>query len=79
MKRELVRRLQFRVFGFGLFKDWEVGVCILPQLEEILIIRLCFRGITLSECGTGKSEVRECGDRFVQRHSRIVEYPLKVG
>jgi hypothetical protein len=29
--------LQFRVFSFGFFQDGNIGVCIFPQREEVVV------------------------------------------
>jgi hypothetical protein len=42
-----VQSVQFRVLGFGLFQDRDVGVGILPKRKEFLIGGAGFSGVAL--------------------------------
>ena len=54
--------LQFRVLGFGLLQDGDVGVGVFPEREEILIGRLGFGGVALHCIGSAYLEMRQCAD-----------------
>jgi len=44
--------LQLRVLGFGLLQDWDVGVGVFPEREEILVGGECLGGIACHGVGT---------------------------
>jgi hypothetical protein len=50
--------LQPRVLGFGLLQDWEVGVGVFPQCEEVLIRGFRFRRIPGHRIGATDLQVR---------------------
>ena len=48
---EVVSLLQLRILGFGLFQDWNVGIGVLPEGEEVLVSRTSFGGVALQRIG----------------------------
>jgi hypothetical protein len=65
----LFRSLQLRVLGFGFFQDWDVGVGVFPEGEEIFVggerpdaggIGICaLRASRLQGIGTSHSQMRQ--------------------
>lgn len=80
--------LQFRVLGFGLLQDWDVGVGVFPESEEVLVssagVRAgVVRGGALRELsyeGVGASQADMCqrADRLVQNGTAVVDDFLKL-
>src|SRR5271169_1156351 len=58
-----VRLLQLRVFCLGFFQDWDVGVGVFPEREEILIGGFGFGGVALHGISATQLEARQCPDR----------------
>jgi hypothetical protein len=46
------------VFALGLLEDWNVGVSVFPEREEILIRSLGLGGVALH--GLGPAELKRC-------------------
>jgi hypothetical protein len=59
-KRPSEHSLQLRVLGFGLLQDGDVGVCVFPEGEEILIGGLCLGSVGFHRIGAGEPETRHC-------------------
>jgi hypothetical protein len=43
----LFRTLQLRILCFGFFQDGDVGVCILPEGEKLLVVRVRFGSVAM--------------------------------
>ena len=46
-KKDFLRLLQLRVFGFRFFQDWDVGFGVIPERENIPVGGLCFWCVAL--------------------------------
>jgi len=81
--------LQLRVLRFGFLQDWDVGVGVFPEGEEILVggvrpdagsvgIR-SLRGSRLQGVGTSHSQMRQRSRPAVPDDPAVVENLLKFG
>src|SRR5580658_3731510 len=81
--------LQFRVLGFGLFEDGDVGVGVFPEGEEIFVgserpdvggIGIGpLRGSRLQGIRTSHPQMRQCSRPAVPYDADVVENLLKLG
>src|SRR5438445_4655826 len=71
--------LQFRVVRLGLLQDWDVGVGIFPECQEILIRAFCFGHIAVNRVGSSKLKMRERTQRKIQNDTAMIEEFLEFG
>jgi hypothetical protein len=57
--------LQRRVLRLGLSEDWDVGIGVFPEGEEVLVFGAGFGGVTLQGISTGETEMCERTKRVV--------------
>jgi hypothetical protein len=70
--------LEFRVFGFGLLEDGDVGVGVFPEAEEILVRGAGFLRVAGKRVGAGQAQARESADGFVENCARMVDDLLEL-
>jgi len=70
--------LQFRVLGFGLLQDGDVGVGVFPEGEEILIGGFRFGRVALQGVGAAKAETRQCTMRCIKYDATVLQNSLKL-
>jgi len=76
---EVFRSLQLRVLRFGLFQDWDVGVGIFPEGEEVLVRGSRLSGVTRHHVGSAELEMSQCSGHKVEHDSPVIRYFLKLG
>lgn len=62
--------LQPRVLRFGFSEEREVGIGVLPELQEVFVGHTGIRLITFKRVGARQSEVGHRGEREVENDSR---------
>jgi anti-sigma B factor antagonist len=65
--------LQLGVFSFGLLEDRNIGVGVLPHLEEILVRRLGLGVIARENVSAAKPEMRERADGRISREAGVFD------
>ncbi len=70
--------MELCVFRFGLLKDGNVGIGVLPECEEILIRSAALGGVALQRIGTCELEMGQRADGFIQNNATMVEDSLKL-
>src|SRR6516164_3582011 len=70
---------QLSVLGFGLDQDWDVGVCVFPEREEILIRGAGFHSVSWHGVGSAELDTRECAGKAIPDQPRMIEDLLKGG
>jgi len=88
-KPEELALLQLRVLRLSLFQDWDVGVGVFPEGEEVFVggegpdaggIGICaLRGSRLQGIGAGHAQMRQGSCPAVPDDSAVVENLLKLG
>ena len=73
--------MQFRVLRLGFLQDGDVGIGVLPEGEEVLILgaglhRIAGEGVSAGEV---KVKVGQCAKREVQHDPTVIEQLLKLG
>ena len=65
--------LQLRVLRFGLLQNGDVGVCVFPQREKILICGTGFGGVALQSVCAPELQMGEWGQRAIRHEAAMVE------
>src|ERR1700733_2450553 len=77
--QRLVRRLQPCRFRLRLFQDWDLRVCIFPQLEEVLIKGLSSINVALQNSRPRQPQVGKRSNGLVEGHSWVIQNLLEFG
>src|SRR5580658_2754441 len=77
-ERKLQQLLQLRVLRLGFFQDGDVGVGVLPEQEEVLVLGLCFCHIVRQSVSSSEAQMRKRPDEFVLEKSRMVKNLLEL-
>ena len=70
--------LQPRVLGFGLFKDWDVGIGVLPEREEVFVGGLRFCTIAAHGVSAPETEMGESSGLARADQTAVIENLLKL-
>src|SRR6516165_1874876 len=71
--------LQPGLLRFGLMKDRDVGISILPEAKKVFISRACLGSVTFQRVGACEAEMRERSDRLVLNNTTPLEDLFKLG
>ena len=72
------RLMQLRVFHFRLFQDRNVGVCVLPKVEEVLVGGFGFNGVAGERVRTAQLQMGQRTDGFVTNDSSVTKNFLEL-
>src|SRR6516164_4331324 len=70
--------LQPGLLRFGLMKDRDVGISILPEAKKVFISRACLGSVTFQRVGACEAEMRERSDRLVLNNTTPLEDLFKL-
>src|SRR6516165_8873409 len=76
---KVIRLFQLRVLGLGLFQNWGVGVCVFPDVEEVLVRRLRLGGITCHRVSTADLKVSQRPCHKVPYDAPVIQEFLEFG
>src|SRR5271157_2329688 len=62
----------------GFFQDWNIGVGVFPQGEEVLISSFSFVRIFLQRVGTCEPQMRQCTGGAVLDEAAVIQYLLEL-
>src|SRR5262249_3051708 len=68
-----------RVLSLSFFQDRDVGVCVLPNVEEILVGCLCLVLISRQSKRSTELQIRQCTYRIRAHYAPMIKDLLKLG